>query len=85
MGGTTAFNLRQDREFLRRVIAVPVTDFSERAPAANTQTVALIDHAVTHAGRLNVRQCFGGHGHAALARIARATRERVCRPSTPQM
>ncbi len=85
MGGAAGFELRQHGVFFVCVVAVPRADFSKRTPAAEAVAVALIDHAGEHTGRRCFGLRLGRHSHAVFARIARAARDSVVRPSTPQI
>ncbi len=85
MGRAAGFQLRQHGLFLVSVVAVPCADFSQCAPAAAAVAVTWIDRAGVHAGRRHGGLWLGQHNHAVFARIARAARDSVVRPSTPQM
>src|SRR6187397_1243099 len=73
--------LFEQREFLLARVARPLRDFFERAIAAAADVARPVDDADPDARRWHVVY----HAAFVLAESARATRDSVGRPSTPQM
>src|SRR5580765_6835671 len=74
--------LFEQREFLLARVARPPRDFFERAIAAAADVARPVDDADPDARRWHV---VVYHAAFVLAESARATRDSVGRPSTPQM